>query len=135
MATLPSGGIDLSGGLEYRQFPSRTWNINKETNRIEGETDRLQAVRQAVEVMMNVARFAWQIYRPYSGIQYLDLIGQEPSFAAAELQRRVKEALSMDDRILGISDFTFQEEGDTVTVYFRVNSVYGLTGPVEVSIS
>lgn len=84
---------------------------------------------------MNVLRFQWQIYRPYSGIQYHDLIGQESGFVAAELQRRIKEALAVDDRITGISGFSFSVDGDAMTVNFRVNTVYGTTDPLEVTIS
>lgn len=135
MSTLPSSEMNLSAGIEYRQFPSRTWNINKETNRIEGDTDRLPSVQQAAEVILNVLRFRWQIYRSFSGSRFLDLMGQEAGFVAAELQRRIKEALSMDDRIQGITDFSFTTNVDSLTVQFRVLSVYGTTDPVEVTLS
>ena len=83
--------------------PSRqTWYINKETSRIQGECDGWQSVRQAVEVILNVERFRWQIYSPYSGMQWDGLIGQDPGYVASELQRRITEALKMDDRVRGI---------------------------------
>lgn len=134
MPTLPSGDI-LSSGIEYQQFPSRTWNINKETGRIEGEADRLPSVRQAAEIILNVNRFQWQIYRPYSGSMFDGLLGQESGFVAAELQRRIKDALSVDNRIQSITDFSFSMDDESMYVSFRVLSVYGVTDPVEVTIS
>lgn len=131
MATLPTGGIDLSGGVEYRRFPSRTWSINKETNRIEGYADRLTAVAQAAEIIINTERFEWQIYRAFSGVRLDDLLGLESDFVAAELQRRIREALSMDNRISGISDYAVTVDGDTMTVSFRVLTVYGETEPIN----
>ena len=104
MATLPEGNGVISAGVEYRQLPSLTWSINKETNRIEGYADRLTAVAQAAEIIINTERFEWQIYRAFSGVRLDDLLGLESDFVAAELQRRIREALSMDNRISGISD-------------------------------
>ena len=126
MATLPeSGGINLVPGVTFEQQPSRTWYINKEKNRIEGECDGWQSVRQAVEIILNVERFRWQIYKPYSGMQWDGLIGQDTGYVATELQRRVTEALLMDDRVRGISNYTYSVEGDALKASFTVNTVYG----------
>ena len=135
METLPTSPINTTGGIEYQQYPPRTWNVNKDTQRIEGDTDRLPSVQQAAEIILNTQRFRWQIYQPFSGVHLEDLIGQESDFVGAELQRRIKEALAVDERIQGISDFSFYMEEDSMMVQFRVNTVYGLTDPVEVTIS
>ena len=124
MAILPTGGT-IQSGVQFQQQPDRTWYINKETQRIQGDCDGWQAVRQAVEIILNVERFRWQIYRPYSGMQWEGLIGQDPGYVAAELQRRIREALTMDDRVRGISDFTYTMEGDRLTASLTVNTVYG----------
>ena len=135
MPTLPQG-MDITAGLTYEQQPSRTWNINKDTNRIQGETDGQAAVRQAVEIILNVERFRWQIYRPYSGMQWDGLIGQDPGYVASELQRRITEALLMDDRVRGISDFTYSVSGNTLNASMTVNTVYGeIEAGVEVNIT
>ena len=129
MPTLPTSAIDLSAGVSFVSQPSRTWYINKETNRIQGECDGWQSVRQAVEVILNVERFRWQIYSPYS-------IGQDPGYVASELQRRITEALKMDDRVRGISGFTYAVEGDMLRASLTVNTVYGeMQTSVEVDIT
>ena len=65
--SLPQSNIDISGGVEFVDQPSLTWHINKETGRIQNTTEGLAAVRQAVEIILNVQRFHWQIFSPYSG--------------------------------------------------------------------
>ena len=136
MPTLPTAGIDLSGGVTFVSQPPRTWYINKETGRIQGECDGWQSVRQAVEVILNVERFRWQIYSPYSGMQWEGLIGQDPGYVASELQRRITDALLMDDRVRGISDFSYTVEGNTLRASLTVNTVYGDTQTsVEVNIT
>lgn len=134
MATLPTGGIAINAGVEYRRYPSLTWSINRQTMRIDGYADQLAAVQQAADIILNTERFRWQIYQAFSGVLFHDLLGQDPGFVAAELKRRAKEALSMDDRILGISDFSYQVKGDALVGSFRINTVYGLTDQVEVTI-
>ena len=122
MAVLPTGNLPE---VTFQQQPGRTWYIDKTSNRIRGECDDWLAVRQAVEIILNVERFRWQIYRPYSGMQWDGLIGQDPGYVASELQRRITQALTMDDRVRGISDFTYTMEGDRLTASLTVNTVYG----------
>ena len=122
MAVLPTGAMPE---VTFRQQPGRTWYIDKTTNRIRGECDDWLAVRQAVEIILNVERFRWQIYRPYSGMQWEGLIGQDPGYVASELQRRITEALTMDDRVRGISNFTYTVTGDQLSAFLTVNTVFG----------
>ena len=122
MAVLPTGAMPE---VTFRQQPGRTWYIDKTTNRIRGECDDWLAVRQAVEIILNVERFRWQIYRPYSGMQWDGLIGQDPGYVALELQRRITEALTMDDRVRGISNFTYTVTGDQLSASLTVNTVFG----------
>ncbi len=133
MAVLPTGSLPE---VTFQQQPDLTWRINKETQRVEGTVTGLQAVRQAVEVILNVERFRWQIYRPYSGMQWDGLIGQDPGYVAAELQRRITEALTMDNRVRGISGFSYSVSGDSLTAQLTVNTVYGDTQTtVEVALA
>ena len=133
MAVLPTGNLPE---VTFQQQPGRTWYIDKASNRIRGECNDWLAVRQAVEIILNVERFRWQIYRPYSGMQWEGLIGQDPGYVASELQRRITEALTMDDRVRGISDFAYSVNGNTLSASFTVNTVYGSEQTsVEVNIS
>lgn len=136
MATLPTGGPDLTGGVVYQQQPGLTWKIDQNNRRISGTTDDLEAVRQAVEIILHIERFRWQIYSPYTGVQFDGLIGEDPGYVAAELKRRITEALRMDDRVRSISDFAYTVSGDTLTAEMTVNTVYGsLQADTEVTLS
>lgn len=137
MAVLPdSGNANISTGVTFIQQPSLTWYINKDSNRIQGGVDNLEAVRQAVEIILNVERFRWQIYSPNSGMQWDGLLGQNPGYVASEVQRRIKDALSVDERVLGISNFEYTMDGDSMTCSLTVNTVYGQTQTtVEVNLN
>lgn len=139
MAVLPTAGsIDISAGVTFEQQPSRTWYINTDTNRIQGEVADYEAVKQAVNIILNVERFRWQIYSSNSGMQWDGLIGQDPGYVASEMQRRMLDALRMDDRVRGISNFsyTLSNDGDTMTASMTVNTVYGeIQTTVEVNLT
>ena len=125
MAVLPTSSINITGGVNFQTQPSLSWYINKETNRVEGTVDGQASVRQAVEIILNVERFRWQIYRPYSGMEWDGLIGQDPGYVGAELQRRVIDALTVDDRVTGISNYEYTVDGNSLHATFTVNTVYG----------
>ncbi len=137
MAVLPEAGASsITSGVTFTQQPSLTWYIDKDANRIQGTADGLVAVRQAVEIILNVERFRWQIYSPNTGMQWYGLIGQDPGYVAAEIQRRMLDALTMDDRIRGISNFEYSVSGSSMTCSVTVNTVYGETQTtVEVTLT
>lgn len=125
MAVLPTSSINITGGVNFQNQPSLSWYINKDTNRIEGTVDGHAAVRQAVEIILHVERFRWQIYRPYSGMEWDGLIGQDPGYVGAELQRRIADAVTVDDRVTGISGYDYTASGGKLRATFTVNTVYG----------
>ena len=122
MAVLPTGNLPE---VTFQQQPGRTWYIDKASNRIRGECSDWLSVRQAVEIILNVERFRWQIYRPYSGMQWDGLIGQDPGYVASELQRRITEALLQDDRITSLDGWEFETGRNWVTARFTVHTIYG----------
>ena len=93
--------------------------------RIAGTCDGYDAVKQAVEIILNVERYRWQIYQPASGMQWDELVGQDAGYVAAELQRRLQDALLTDDRITGLKNYEYSIDGQNLTVSFTVETVYG----------
>lgn len=136
MPTLPEGnGINIQD-VEFQSQPDLTWWRDPDTNRIAGTADGHKAVAQAVEVMLLVERFRWQIYKPFFGMEWEGLLGQNPGYVASQLQRRIREAVTIDDRVTGISGFSYTVSGDTMTAQVTVNTVYGpLNQTVEVTLS
>ena len=55
----------------------------------------------------------------------LGLLGQDAGFVAAELQRRLEDALLADDRITGIENFEYSVHGQSLAASFTVKTIYG----------
>lgn len=125
MATLPQSDIDLSQGVVFQEQPSLTWIADPVTRRLRGRGDNYEAVCQAVEVIVSVERFRWQIYSPNFGIELDGLLGNDPGFVASELRRRLTDAFLPDNRILGISDFSYTFQDPVLTASVTVNTVFG----------
>lgn len=125
MATLPQTEIDLSKGIVFQDQPSLTWIADPVTHRLRGRGDNYEAVRQAVEVIVNVERFQWQIYTPNFGTDFDHLLGRDAGYVASELQRRLADAFLPDNRILGISDFAYTVRDTVLTASVTVNTVFG----------
>ena len=133
---LPQANIDLSGGVVFQDQPSLTWIADPATNRIRGRGDNWEAVRQAVEVIVNVERFKWQIYTPNFGTDYDGLLGTEPGYAASELRRRLEDAFLPDNRILGIEEYSYTFKDVSLTVSFTARTVFGgVPGSMEVTLA
>lgn len=125
MATLPDDvGLDVS--LKHTEQPTNTFLIDWSSGQISGMDEGLEAMRQAVEIVLQNERFRWQIYDSNFGTELEDLIGEEYDYIVSEFPRRIEEAFSMDSRILSIENFQFAEQGSgKVTVSFDVVTVYG----------
>ena len=122
---LPRADIDLRGGVVFQDQPTLTWIADPVTRRSRGRGDGWEAIRQAVEIIVSVERFKWQIYTPNFGTDYNGLLGTEPGYAASELQRRLEDAFLPDSRILGMKDFTWSFSGVSLSVRFTVLTVFG----------
>ena len=61
----------------------------------------------------------------YSGMEWEGLLGQDPGYVAAELQRRLEEALTVDDRVTGVKNFSYTVQGQALTASFTVSTIYG----------
>lgn len=125
MATLPeSAGFGTE--LVLASQPSLTWLIDKEQNQVSRMDEGLEAVRQSVEIALSVERFRWQIYSTNFGAELDDLIGEDEAYIVSELPRLIEEALSTDDRIRAVDDFSFSRtDGNSMTVTFAVHTVFG----------
>ena len=122
--TLPNIiGFDTSIQLTSR--PSRTWIIDRDTMQVGYMDEGLESVRQAVEVALNVERFRWQIYNTNFGNELTELIGDDADYIQSEFPRMVDDALSVDDRVIDTADYVFSVNGDSMTVSFTVNTVFG----------
>jgi hypothetical protein len=119
---IPNTNIDT---IEVRTEPGLTWRIDMDKDVIEGMTDDQIAVMQAIYLILNIERYEYEIYPWGYGVELYDLIGQPKDYAIPEIKRRISEALLVDDRITGVSDFSFTWGRGSVATSFTVNTIYG----------
>ena len=117
--------IGFDTDIQLTSRPSRTWIIDRNTMQVGYMDEGLEAVRQSVEIALNVDRFRWQIYNTNFGNELEELIGDDADYIESELPRMVDDALSVDDRVIDTADYVFSVNGDSMTVSFTVNTVYG----------
>ena len=118
--------ISLDTPVEFENYPTHTFYVDPITKQISGFADGLTAMKQAVEIIFAVERFKWQIFTPNAGIELDGLIGEDYGFVTSELKRRIEESLIPDNRILGASDFTFEQtSSDSIHCSLIINTVYG----------
>ena len=137
MAITPTAGaVSLANTLEIVEQPTLTYYVDPDTKRIRGTADGLTAMRQAVEIILFTKRYRWQIYSPYFGAELDDLIGLDSGYVAAELLRRVRDAFSVDSRILSVEDYEYTYKDGALTASFTVRTIFGnLEQTLEVTIS
>lgn len=121
MALLPD--TEELDDLEIVEQSSNTFIAGE--NQIAGMADGLEAVRQTVQNILQTERFDFQIYSTNYGVELNDLVGEDPDYIEATLPARIEDALSVDDRILSVDDFTFDFSGDKAVVTCNVQTVYG----------
>ena len=116
--------VDLED-VEDESLPTNTYLIGDESRQVVAMDDGLEAMRQAVEILFTTKRFNYQIYSENYGIELDDLVGEDPDYIESTLPERVRDAFSVDDRILREENYVFETVGDTMTVTFDVITVFG----------
>jgi len=107
------------------RLPERTFYLDEESHTIHGQTDGHQAARQAIRLILHTERYRYEIFSHQYGTELENLIGSGDSFLFPEIKRRVTEALLVDDRVTGTSDFQFTRERNRVRVRFIAHTIFG----------
>ena len=123
---IPSTTGFLNQDFEIEEQPSKTHKMELEDNYIRGFIDDKNAMEQAIFRILSTERYQYIIYPWYYGIETLDLYGEPVTYVVPELERRITEALVVDERITGVADFEFDltVKGE-VRAYFTVKTIYG----------
>lgn len=119
-------------------YPSKTYKINfteSAEDRISGYIDDIPAVVQAIYLILNTERYRFNIYSWDYGVELLDLIGKPMPYIIADLPRRIKEALTADDRITDVVDFEFEQRGKRLhTKFTAVTNIGNIATTLEVMV-
>lgn len=125
MATLPEV-VGFDTDIVVASQPSKTWIIDRNTMQVSRMDKGLEAVRQAVEIALNVERYKWTIYSANYGSELNDLVGEDEAYIIAEIPRLVEGALSTDSRVVSVDDYAYKKtDTNSMTVSFTVHTVYG----------
>lgn len=129
----------LTDEIEEIEYPNETYKVEvrveENEDRINGYTNDLDAIRQAIYLILNTERYEYPIYSWDYGIELVDLIGKPIPYVMSEIPRRVKDALIQDDRIVDVKDFTFKKHKSKLHTTFVVITNSGdITSELEVTI-
>ena len=110
---------------------SRTYRVDWKNGRITGFTDGRDALEQAIYKILMTERFAHLIYSWNYGFEMSRLMGRSAPEVQAEAETLISEALSADDRIDSIKDFSIRfPDKRSAAIRFTAVSVFG---DVEIS--
>lgn len=122
---LPDYNDDLQADFAFTQLPGRTYRIDFNTNTITGSLDGIEAVKQAIFLILSSERTQYEIYSWNYGVEINRLIGQPPELVQARLENTITDALMQDDRIMSVLGFEFTQEGHKTHVTFMVGTSEG----------
>lgn len=123
---IPSTTGFLGQDFEFEEQPTYTYKMNLDTGTIRGYTDGLDAMRQAIFKILQTERYQYVMYSWNYGIELLDLYGEPVSYVCPELERRITEALTWDERIKSVNNFEFDVIGKgAIHVSFVAHTVFG----------
>lgn len=122
---IPNTNDDLRNDFEFEELPTNTFKLNIEEEKVYGFNDGLEAMKQAIYLILNIERYEYLIFSWNYGIELADLFGQPITFVLPELERRITEALIQDSRITRVDDFDFEVKKNKVFCTFKVYTIFG----------
>lgn len=122
---IPKVSINLDE-VEIQSIPSKDYRMYLETQRIYGKCDKLAVMTQVVYKRLATERYQHIIYSWNYGVELQDLFGEPMSYVIPEVERRIKEALLVDERIESVDSFEFDtSKRHELTVKFTVHTIFG----------
>lgn len=107
-------------------LPTYTYRLNIVTHRVQGHTDRQAAMQQVIYKILRTERYKYpKVYSDNYGVELLDLIGQPIPYVLPELERRITEALTWDERITSVDNFDFEVKKSKVFCKFTAHTIFG----------
>lgn len=125
---IPSTSGFLNRDFEIERQPDLAYRIesSNDESSVRGFVEGKEAVKQAVMRMLSTERYKYVIYPWWYGIETEDLYGEPATYVCPELERRITEALAVDERVMSVSDFEFDlKQKHSVHVMFTVHTIYG----------
>ena len=125
-----------TSNVEFSSYPSREWIVDIESGTTGDTKDSLESVAQDIYFALSTNRYKYPIMGSNFGATFDDLVGADYSYIRSEVARRIRDALSIDDRVISVGDFTFTLINDGgLEVACIVKTTYGnVTGTTTISV-
>jgi len=120
---IPTNGI--IGNAVKIEYSNTTYGIDFANKVVKSNIDNIEALKQSIYIMLNVERYDFLIYNHNYGIELKNLFGKDMQLVCSVLERRIRDCLSVDNRISDLSDFEFTIYRNTLKVTFTVSSIFG----------
>lgn len=108
--------------IEESSTPNKNYKMDILKEEVYGYVDNFSAMEQVIYKILNTQRYQYIIYSWNYGIELKDLFGKATAYVIAELERRIKEALTQDDRITNVTNFEFEVINKT-TIYAKFTAI------------
>lgn len=105
--------------------PTKTYYMQLENMKVQGLTDGQAAIKQAIFKILQTERYQYPVYSDNYGVELRELIGQPIPYVLPEIDRRITEALTWDERITNVTDFVFDVKKSKVHTTFKVHTIFG----------
>lgn len=112
--------------VTFIKYPIQEWLVDWENETLGDSVMGLEAIAQDIRFALSTERNKYPIMGPNFGVTLNDLIGMDSAYVQANVKKRISDALSIDDRILSVSEFKFTKpDMDSMLVSFLVTTVLG----------
>lgn len=112
--------------VTFIKYPIQEWIVDWENETLGDSVMSLEAIAQDIRFALSTERNKYPIMGPNFGVTLNDLIGMDSAYVQANVKKRISDALSIDDRILSVSEFKFTKpDMDSMLVSFLVTTVLG----------
>ena len=126
MAMIPENNIPVGSDIPEATINEKvdnTFKIN-DNGTVYGFIKGREALRQWVVTCLSVERFKYPIYSWNFGLQIEDLYGRDPFYVIALLEPRIREALTVDERVISLYDYAARVDKKRIHVRFTLETVF-----------
>lgn len=118
---------DLHADFTIETQPSRTYALRFDGYPCSGgKLDGIEAMKQAIFLILQTERFQYAIYSWNYGIELDALLGQTMTpYLQAKVAKAIEDALMADDRVLAVEQFSFEKGKGNLLVKFKVETTEG----------
>lgn len=114
---------DLQQDFEIETQPSRTYAMRFDGYPSAGKLDGIEAMKQAIFLILQTERFQYAIYSWNYGIELDALLGQSMTpYLQAKVAKAIEDALLADDRVLSVENFSFSKTKRDIHATFTVST-------------